>query len=509
MKKEKFIGIDLGTTFSEVTHINDAGIVEVIPNLDGDLKTPSVVSWANGKPVVGKAALPDLSLRPDIVMQFGKRQMGKVGENGIPIPLLKSPAGEDITAIYFSAEIISYLKKSAEQYLGCEIKYVVITNPAYFDEIARSHTIAAAKKAGFTKIKLLDEPVSAALYYGLEKGNKEIIVVIDFGGGTLDITVLNIDASITKATITDGDAELGGGNYDESILQFKCGQAKASGFEISAEKDLATFYSNLDKARLAKEMLARREEVMLVAEAEGKRVAIKLTRKMFLDICRSVDERFIGCCKRVFEKLQEKNVQISKVILVGGSSRLFHVPEMVKDVFGIEPSKDTDPDFAIAKGAAIWAQVCFGDSDTAIKIGEHIYLASDIKIQSVAAHAICVAARKTHKNDDKEYNYVIVPENTQLPHEFERKFAPLYFGQNSVSVKIVQGKDGQLSEESTLLREFSVPIRPSDTDSDRINVKGRYTEEGLLEITVCDALLNKPVNVTFNYNPGSAENNQI
>lgn len=505
MEKKKMIGIDLGTTFSEVGVTNEAGIIEIISNSDGDLKTQSIVSWASGKPVVGKVALPDLVLAPKCVLQFGKRQMGKVSESGTPISLLKTPTGEEITAIDFSAEIISYLKKSAEQHLGCEITSAVITVPAYFDEVARNHTIAAAKKAGFVDVKLLDEPVSAALHYGLEKGNNETIVVVDFGGGTADITVLEVNGSNTKAVITDGDANLGGGDYDEAILEFMCGQAKVSGFEISAEKDLAAFYSSLDRARQAKEMLSRREEVMLVAEAGGKRVAIKLTRKMFRDLSISIDNRFINCCKRVCQKLQDKGIKPTKVLLVGGSSRLFHVPEMVKEVFGIEPSKDTDPDFVVTKGAAIWAQVCFGDGDKTIIAGRYRYLTSQVSMQSVAAHAICVAARRADKNDSKEYNCVIVPENTPLPHNFEQRFAPVNPGQSSVVVKIVQGKDGLLSEDSTLLREFTVPIQPSDRDSDRINVKGRYTEDGLLEITVFDTLLNKPVNITFTYKPGMTE----
>ena len=284
---------------------------------------------------------------------------------------------------------------------------------------------------------------------------------------------------------------------------------KASGFEISAEKDLAAFYSNLDKAREAKEMLSRREEVMLVPEAGGKRVAIKLSRQMFRDLSNPVDKRFIDCCKRVCQKLQDKGIKPTKVLLVGGSTRLFHVPEMVKEAFSIEPSKDTDPDFVIAKGAAIWAQICFGDSDKTIVAGRYRYLASKVKMQTVAAHAICVAARRADKNDNKEYNCVIVPENTQLPHEFEQRFAPVSPGQNSVDVKIVQGKEGDLSKDSTLLREFIVPIKPSDKDSDRIIVRGCYTEEGLLEITVFDTLLNKPVNVTFTYKPEMTESNKV
>lgn len=220
MKSKKVIGIDLGTTFSEVTHVTEAGIVEVIPNLDGELKTPSIVSYANGKPVVGKAAAPDSILVPKFVIKCGKRQMSEPTHDGKPIPISTVPNGEELTAVDSSAAILAYLKKSAETYLGCKVDSVAVTVPAYFKAFARNNTKAAAKIAGFKEVKILDEPVSAAIFYGLEKGRNEKVGVVDFGGGTLDITLVEIAGSSVKALITDGDAETGGTNYDEAILRF-------------------------------------------------------------------------------------------------------------------------------------------------------------------------------------------------------------------------------------------------------------------------------------------------
>lgn len=502
----KTIAIDFGTDFSEVAHITDSGAIEVIPNLDGRLKTRSIVSLASTKPVVGEAAIPDLILNPEYVAQRYKRYMGKNTESGKPIPLLTDPNGREWTAVDLAAATLKFLKESAESYLGQTIKAAVITVPAYFDAAARDNTKAAAKIAGFTHVKLEDEPVAAATHYGLEKAHDENISVVDYGGGTLDVTGIESRDRNVKAIVTEGDAELGGSNYDEAILGLMCEEAKNKDIEISAEKDLATFYQNLDRARDGKEMLSRRDEVTLVVEAEGQRIPIKFTRKMLREVGCPFDERFTKCCRKLRKQLDSQDKKNHRVLLVGGSSRLPHVREMVQEVFGIEPSHDADPDFVIVKGAAILAAVHFGDKAQTIAVGEHYYLAEDISVQKVAAHAICVAAHKRGEEDDgQEYNVQIVPAGVTLPYEFEERFAPLWPGQSSVVVKIVQGEPGALSKNCTILREFRVPIKSASKDMDRIKHKGCYTDEGLLEMTVVDDLLNKPIDVSFTYEAGLSD----
>jgi molecular chaperone DnaK len=502
MNEGKVIGIDLGTCFSEAAHVTEAGIVEIIPNLDGDTKTGSIGSWAGQTPVVGKAAGPDRVLTPQFVIQCGKRSMGKTTEDGKPIPIGMDPAGGEITAVDFSATILRYLKNSAEAYLGTEIRRAVITVPAYFDSVARDHTVAAGKIAGFEEVRLLNEPEAAAMYYGLEKGRNETLVVVDTGGGTTDVTAVEIDAGGGfKAVLTDGDESLGGSDYDEVILQLMRKAAKSKGIEISAEKDLTAFYQNLDRAREAKEMLSRREEVTVIAEADGKRVPIKLTRKLLRQAAKAFDDRFVACCKRLQEGLKARAQTVDRMILVGGNSRQSHIAELVKSVFGLEPARDTDADLVVGKGAATYAEVCFGKKDTEIVVGGHRYLAQEIQVQTVAAHALCVAARKV-KGDLQEYNCVIVPAGTSLPHEFEERFSPANPGQREVTVKIVQGKPDEPSAGAAVLREIRAPIQPSDSDQNRIRVKGRYTAEGLLELTVVDDLSGQAISDSFIHQPG-------
>jgi molecular chaperone DnaK (HSP70) len=174
---------------------------------------------------------------------------------------------------------------------------------------------------------------------------------------------------------------------------------------------------------------------------------------------------------------------------------------LVQGIFGLEPGRDTDPDLVVAKGAAIYAEICFGAKDTEIVVGPHRYLAQQITVQTVAAHALCVAARKI-KGDPQEYNCVIVPVGTSLPHEFEERFSPANPGQREVTVKIVQGKPDEPSANASILREIRAPIQPSDKDQDRIRVKGRYTAEGLLELTVVDDLSGQAISDSFIHKPG-------
>jgi len=495
---EKVIAIDLGTFFSEVACVNDAGIVEVIPNLDGELKTPSIVSVANVKRVVGMAAKPDLIMAPQYVIKCSKRFMCKVTESGKPIPILTGPENNEFTAVDTAAEILAYLKQSTEQYLGTKTSKAVVTVPAYFDPIGRENTKAAARIAGFTNVRILDEPESAAIYYSLEKNRDEIVAVIDFGGGTLDITVIEMKGGKISVLYTYGDTELGGVNYDEANLTYVAEEAKKDGIIISAENNLADFYQALDRAREAKEMLSRRDEVVVIAEAGGKRKPVTIKREIFKKIAQPIDERYKKCCQSVVDQLKNSGRKIDRVLLVGGSSRLFHVPEMVREIFGMEPCCDTDPDLGIVKGAAIWAVKCFGDGSQAILIGGGSHLVKDINMQTVLSHAICVAALKNLSEiDTNEYNCCVVPANTPLPYEFRERFAPVDSRSSSVVVKFVSGQPDQLSTQCPVLHEVRVPIRPSDKHADRIIVEGKITEEGVVNITVKDELLDKPINDSF------------
>jgi molecular chaperone DnaK len=496
------IGIDLGTTFSSVSHVNAAGVVEVIPNQDGDLKTPSIVSVAGRQPVSGRAAKPDVVLKPRSVARLVKRHMGQTTEGGKPIPILTGEDGREWTPVDLSAVILRDLKTGAEKYLGHPVRAAVVCCPASFDSVARENTKAAALIAGFEQVALVEEPVAAATYYGLEKAREEVMVVFDFGGGTLDVTAIRKGQQIETLAI-EGDAELGGSNYDEAILGFMCQELKAKGIEISPEKDLATWYQNLDCACGGKEMLSRREQTTLAAEAEGQRVPIELTQPKLQELGQDLDLRIRGCCDRLKAKLASLGVKPQRLILVGGSTRLPHIPALVQEIFDLEPSADTDPDLVVAKGAALIAAGKFGPEDLRIRVGGHAYLASAARTRTVAAHDLCVAAIRPQSGDTHtEYNVPIIRAGTPLPAEEQEAFAPVDAGTTAVRVKIVEGKPNEPSANSKLIGEMEVPVKPSQKDEQRIVVVMKFTDEGLLEVRGWDKVLNQPQQVQFTYRAG-------
>jgi molecular chaperone DnaK len=217
---ERYLGIDLGTTNCVVTVLDSTGIVKVLPNTDGDLMTLSAISVASSPLAVGKAAKQDRFFNPEMYAEQFKRYMAQVTEEGTPVALIKSEDGTEYTAIALSAELLVYLKESAEKIEGCTFSKVVITVPAYFKQAARQATKNAGIIAGFEEVHIVDEPTAAATYYGLAKGENATIAVFDFGGGTFDICILKVNSNgeITLIAI-DGDPECGGGNVDEAIFQ--------------------------------------------------------------------------------------------------------------------------------------------------------------------------------------------------------------------------------------------------------------------------------------------------
>jgi molecular chaperone DnaK len=237
---------------------------------------------------------------------------------------------------------------------------------------------------------------------------------------------------------------------------------------------------------------------VIIAEANGKRKPVTITREIFRKIVQPIDERYKQCCQRVVDQLRSSGKKIDRVLMVGGSSRLFHVSGMARKVFGMEPCCDADPDNSIVKGAAVWAVKCFGDGSEAILIGPGSHLVKYINMQTVLSHAICVAARRSlGGSDTNEYNCCVVPANTPLPYEFRERFAPVDPHSSSVVVKFVSGQPEQLSAPCPVLHEVRVPIRPSDKHTDRIIVEGKITEEGVVNITVKDELLDKSITDSF------------
>ena len=274
------VGIDLGTTNSGVAAIESSGTIEVIPNLDGDLVTPSIVSVAGAPPVVGKAARQDRFLNPEYCAEQFKRYMGRISEAGRPIGLVTGPDGTEYSPPMLAAEVLLYLKCSVEKLKGQKLTRAVITVPAYFPESARQATKDAGLIAGFEQVRIVDEPVAAAVYYGLTKTEPCKVAVFDFGGGTFDICILDNDGSGHTSTLAvDGKHECGGGNIDEILMGKLQETADRKGLELSPDKDLGQWLEALDKCKEAKEILARKDGAFIGLRIRDQRISVELTNK--------------------------------------------------------------------------------------------------------------------------------------------------------------------------------------------------------------------------------------
>jgi molecular chaperone DnaK len=503
------IGIDLGTTNSVVCITDSTGAVKVLPNTEGDLITPSAISVESKPPVVGKGAKQDRFFSPETYAEQFKRYMVQITDDGSPVALVKSPDGTEFTAITLSAEVLAYLKESAEKIEGRKFKKAVIGVPAYFKQAARQATKNAGIIAGFEEVHIVDEPTAAATYYCLAKGEKTRIAVFDFGGGTFDICILEIEPNgeITLIAV-DGDPECGGGNVDEALFQIVRAFLQEKGYELSPEKDLAEWLEVLDKCKEAKEALARKDKTIIPLRIGNERTSMELTYDQLKEYSAPVIEILSKCCQRALEKAKLQPSQIDKVVLVGGSTRLRFVPEIIKDIFDQDPVTDTDVDLTIGKGIAIIAATQYGQANQQIVIEGRKYLAGRIKTQQIAARDLCVAAIiKKDEGDENEYNVPIIPASSKLPYEATEHFAPIEARTNKVSVKIYDGHANELSKNCTPLRETEVQVQPTEesNNKDRIEFKILMDTEGLVHIDVRDKLCNKPVPIKLKFDTGLSD----
>lgn len=504
MKNELIVGIDLGTTFSEVAWRTPAGVLELIPSIDGSLKYPSIVSFTKN-PLAGIAASSDLIMAPEHTFRFFKRHMDCNSEQGKPFAVGCNADGEPITCVDCSAHTLKHIFESVEQYTGMPIKKAIIMAPAYFGEVGRANTKAAARIAGVEVVELLDEPGAAALHYCIEKNVSGTFCVIDIGGGTSDLTIVEANNSQIDIIAKDGDAELGGSNIDESISEFILAQARAAGHDVP-EDDMAFANQVMDKAREAKELLSRRESITAAIDIKGQRFALELNREILKDLCCDFIERIKDLLEKIRQLIDDRSINLDGILWVGGSSRLPFLEPLVIDVLGQLPQlRDTDPDMVVAKGAAVYAHSVFGKDTDIMKLGDRKLLPSQIEMHTVSAHAICVAAIVSDRENDVEYNVPIVPANTPVPYDFNERFAPSRPDQNSVQVKIIEGSPGDLSSDCKQLFEINAPIKPNVNSSDSIIVKGHFSKEGVLDITVVDEFLGKEVTESFVHKTGLNE----
>jgi molecular chaperone DnaK len=387
-------GIDLGTTYSCIAYVDEYGKAVIIPNSEGDRTTPSVVQFENDNRVVGKEAKNSAVLNPDQVIEMVKRHMGEAnwrfGYNGT-----------EYSAEEISSYILRKLADDAEQYLGNPVKDVVITCPAYFGIAQRDATAQAGKIAGFNVREVINEPTAAAVMYGLQNEEDQVVLVYDLGGGTFDITVIEIKGGAVTVVSTGGDHNLGGRNWDEAVVFYLAEhwktEAGSNDDPVDSEDSLQDLWI---KAEMAKQALTARQETKVVVTHAGQRIGVALTREKFNELTANLLERTVDFTRSTMGEAETRGFShFDQILLVGGSTKMPQVMERLTQAFNL-PLKVFDPDEAVAKGAAVYGRKLALDEKIQIKIAEMTGTSADeVEISAVPEQVVAKAQESVARDN--------------------------------------------------------------------------------------------------------------
>jgi len=479
------IGIDLGTTNSVVA-ILEGESPKVITNSEGSTRTPSVVSFLpGGEFIVGDVARRQGAVNPARTIYSMKRLMGRTPEDiealGIYSPnKLASTADAQLVvqvddASYTPAQISSFilmkLKQAAEDYLGEEVSKAIITVPAYFDDLQRQATREAGQLAGLEVLRLVNEPTAAAMAYGLGKERSERVAVYDLGGGTFDLTLLDISEGTFEVLTSQGDTHLGGDDLDNILVQYLLDKfSEASGVDFQPDDMALRRLTEAAEKAKCELSLARQTLVHLpfLAQVDGTplHLDLPLTRDEFEDLIEPYLERTLECCRAALLDCDMKPTDVEKVILVGGSTRIPLLQEMVEDFFGVVPFKGINPDEIVALGAATQAGVLAG------KLKEVILL-------DVTPHTLGVEVAENKLTR-------IIEKNTTIPAKVGRLFTTTEDGQEMVTIHVMQGESDRASENRSLGKFTLSGITPGKAGSARVQVAFQINADGMVEVTAED-----------------------
>ena len=471
----KIIGIDLGTTNSCVA-VMEGGEPVVITNSEGARTTPSVVSFqANGERLVGQVAKRQAITNPDKTIMSIKRHMGTDYKVNID--------GKDYTPQEISAMILQKLKADAEAYLGEKVTEAVITVPAYFNDAERQATKDAGRIAGLDVKRIINEPTAASLAYGLDKmDSAHKILVYDLGGGTFDVSILDLGDGVFEVVSTNGDARLGGDDFDQRIIDYIAEDFKAQD-GIDLRQDKMALQRLKEAAEKAKIELSSSTQTLInlpfiTADATGpKHIDMTLTRAKFNELTHDLVERTINIMK---EALKSGNVSlndIDKVILVGGSTRIPAVQEAVKNFTGKEPSKGVNPDECVAMGAAIQAGVLTGDVKDVLLL--------DVTPLTLGIETLGGVATP------------LIERNTTIPARKSQIFSTAADNQTSVEIHVVQGERQMAADNKTLGRFTLSGIAPAPRGIPQIEVAFDIDANGIVKVSATDKATGKEANITI------------
>ncbi|MCR4429839.1 MAG: molecular chaperone DnaK [Tepidanaerobacteraceae bacterium] len=478
----KVIGIDLGTTNSVVAYM-EGGQPVVIPNSEGSRLTPSVVAFTkDGERLVGQLAKRQAITNPERTVISIKRHMGTDYKVNID--------GKAYTPQEISAMILQKLKQDAESYLGEKITQAVITVPAYFTDSQRQATKDAGKIAGLEVLRIINEPTASALAYGLDKGEDHTILVYDLGGGTFDVSILELGDGVFEVKATSGNNRLGGDDFDQRIIDYVANEfQKEHGIDLRKDRmALQRLKEAAEKAKieLSSMVTTNINLPFITADASGpKHLDITLTRAKFEELTRDLVEATIGPTQRALSDAGLKPQDIDKVILVGGSTRIPAVQEAIKKFIGKEPHKGVNPDEVVAMGAAIQAGVLAGEV--------HDVVLLDVTPLSLGIETLGGVFTK------------LIERNTTIPTSKSQIFTTAADGQTAVDIHVLQGERPMAADNVTLGRFQLTGIPPAPRGVPRIEVTFDIDVNGIVHVSAKDLGTGKEQKITITSSTGLKE----